>query len=243
MLPIPPHKTPISMLQELCARHDLTPDYKMVSVEGQVHQPTFIFRVAVGESSATASGQSKKKAKHAAARRVLEQLLQPGGVFENQELLEELRSLEEPEPTPAPPPPVPQMEAHVGSVVKSKPKLEDAAENNPVGTLQELCMKRRWRPPYYETVCEEGLPHERTFDIACYVNEFKETGKPLTAVTVYKGWCIVVTEKHYCLVQLTNYPTVVCFGSGHTEDLAKADAAYSALQYLQVLSKNIPKPK
>lgn len=38
-------------------------------------------------------------------------------------------------------------------------------------------MKLRWRPPFYETVIEEGLPHERTFGISCLVNNLSEMGK------------------------------------------------------------------
>lgn len=44
------------------------------------------------------------------------------------------------------------------------------------GKIQELCMKKRWRPPYYETQMEEGLPHERMFGIMCVVNTFTEIG-------------------------------------------------------------------
>ncbi|CAN7997685.1 unnamed protein product, partial [Ixodes pacificus] len=54
---------------------------------------------------------------------------------------------------------------------------EDGIPGNPVGALQELCMKLRWRPPFYETVIEEGLPHERTFGISCLVNNLSEMGK------------------------------------------------------------------
>lgn len=37
-------------------------------------------------------------------------------------------------------------------------------------------MKKRWRPPFYETQMEEGLPHERMFGIMCVVNTFTEIG-------------------------------------------------------------------
>lgn len=44
-----PQKTPISMLQELCTKRGLTPKYDVVAVEGAVHEPTFVYRVQVGE--------------------------------------------------------------------------------------------------------------------------------------------------------------------------------------------------
>lgn len=37
-------------------------------------------------------------------------------------------------------------------------------------------MKKRWRPPFYDTQMEEGLPHERTFGIMCIVNNYSEIG-------------------------------------------------------------------
>lgn len=37
-------------------------------------------------------------------------------------------------------------------------------------------MSRRWPPPGYEMVNEEGLPHERLFTIACVVFKHRETG-------------------------------------------------------------------
>lgn len=48
---------------------------------------------------------------------------------------------------------------------------------NPIGWLQELCMARRWPPPFYETQSEIGLPHERYFTIACHVSTYSETGQ------------------------------------------------------------------
>jgi dsRNA-specific ribonuclease len=53
---------------------------------------------------------------------------------------------------------------------------DDKIPGNPIGTLQEMCMSRRWPPPGYEMVNEEGLPHERLFTIACVVFKHRETG-------------------------------------------------------------------
>ena len=55
-------------VQELCVRRGLTPKYELVSIEGAVHEPTFKYRVTIGEFVATGCGQSKKKAKHSAAK-------------------------------------------------------------------------------------------------------------------------------------------------------------------------------
>ncbi|XP_015911790.1 protein Loquacious [Parasteatoda tepidariorum] len=157
-------KTPISLLQELCAQKGMTPDYKLMSVEGAVHAPTFMYRVSVNEIIASATGQSKKKAKHAAAKAVLEKLLSEEGGFKegfvsdnvtvNAESLNEIIS----EPL-------------------AVPIAEENAADNPVGALQELCMKQRWQPPYYETEKATGLPHEKVFSILCMVDKFTTSGE------------------------------------------------------------------
>lgn len=183
-------KTPISILQELCARNCLTPEYKLLSVEGAVHAPTFMYRVQVGEVVANATGQSKKKAKHAAARAILEKLLADDGPFAKYRaaVMEDLPSMD----------PTETVTTAVGEIAPSNNGLpgstplggtlggtasaaagaeDDGIAGNPVGELQELCMKLRWRPPFYETVIEDGLPHERTFGISCLVNNLNEMGK------------------------------------------------------------------
>ena len=68
-------KTPVSLLQELYVRKGITPKYDLVQIEGAVHEPTFKYRVTVGELVATGCGQSKKKAKHTAAKAMLDKLV------------------------------------------------------------------------------------------------------------------------------------------------------------------------
>ena len=67
-------KTPVSLLQELYVKKGITPKYDLVQIKGPVHKPTFKYRVSVGEVYATGSGQSKKKAKHEAAKAILTKL-------------------------------------------------------------------------------------------------------------------------------------------------------------------------
>ena len=68
-------KTPVSLLQELFVRKGITPKYDLVQIEGAVHEPTFKYRVSVGDLIATGCGQSKKKAKHTAAKSMLDKLI------------------------------------------------------------------------------------------------------------------------------------------------------------------------
>ena len=44
-----PSKTPVSLLQELCMRRGISPKYDLLQIEGAVHEPTFVYRVTVGE--------------------------------------------------------------------------------------------------------------------------------------------------------------------------------------------------
>lgn len=54
-------------------------------------------------------------------------------------------------------------------------------ESNPIGWLQEMCMKRFMPPPRYVTEQEDtggnGTPHERMFTVACVLKNFREVGK------------------------------------------------------------------
>jgi len=76
----PSSKTPVSMLQEMCARSGLTPKYDLLQVEGAIHDPVFKFRVTVGNIVATGCGNSKKKAKHTTATAILSKLNNTGQI-------------------------------------------------------------------------------------------------------------------------------------------------------------------
>ena len=141
------------MLQDFCSRHlaGSVPEYQLLSSECQVHKPTFVYRVEVGKVVATAPGQSKKKAKHAAALVALQSLLSDvDDVVASKYLSAALEA---------------------GDAVDEKADgLPVDAEMNSVGKLQELCMKKRWRPPTYQTFEEVGAPHERMFRMVCEVS-------------------------------------------------------------------------
>ena len=70
-------KTPVSLLQELYVRRGLTPKYELVHTDGAIHDTTFKYRVTIGEFVATGCGKSKKKAKHSAAKSILDKLKGP----------------------------------------------------------------------------------------------------------------------------------------------------------------------
>lgn len=71
-----PCKTPVSVLQELLSRRGITPKYELVQIEGAIHEPIFRYRVFLSsELLATGTGRSKKDAKHAAAKNLLDLLV------------------------------------------------------------------------------------------------------------------------------------------------------------------------
>lgn len=148
-----PAKTPVSLLQEIYVKKGVTPKYDLVQIEGAVHEPTFKYRVTVGDYVATGSGQSKKKAKHTAASAVLDKI----------------RAVDKTEQVS-----VSGGGGGGGGEVLSP--YDDGIEGNPVGELQELCINRRIQPPNYQLSQEAGQPHERKFVMTCVVGNQTELG-------------------------------------------------------------------
>lgn len=140
---------PITLLQEICSRNGFTAEYQLLSTEGSVHEPTFKIAVTVADITVTASGQSKKKARHAAAKEAIEKLRQRDNLNFDGINFEAMSSIGEPS-------------------TKSVYSMT-ANEANPVGKLQEICMKMRVNPPDYDTCNEKGLAHERIFILSCTI--------------------------------------------------------------------------
>ncbi|XP_011309119.1 probable RISC-loading complex subunit BRAFLDRAFT_242885 [Fopius arisanus] len=153
-----PVKTPVSVLQELLSRRGTTPKYELVQIEGAVHEPTFRYRVTVADVVAMGTGRSKKDAKHAAAKAVLDKLI---GV--NIEAPETPISNSIPETQN-----IQDMQGSYG---------EEKVINNPIGSLQEMCMSRHWSLPKYTMEGEAGLPHERQFTIVCSMLKYRQVGQ------------------------------------------------------------------
>ncbi|XP_042873524.1 RISC-loading complex subunit tarbp2-like isoform X2 [Penaeus japonicus] len=211
-----PSKTPVSLLQELCMRRGISPKYDLLQIEGAVHEPTFVYRVTVGEFAANGSGQSKKKAKHAAAKAVLDIIIQGGAAGAGG-----------PTSGGAPGAP-PELSTQIVS------PYDDGIPGNPVGSLQELCMARRWPPPTYELTSEEGFPHERTFSIACTIGNTREIGTG-------KSKKLAKRQAAYKMTQLlkdqpVEAPQVNVLADDDDEIAQKLAARYSGLKDSKVLS-------
>lgn len=212
-----PAKTPVSLLQELCMRRGISPKYDLLQIEGAVHEPTFVYRVTVGEFAANGSGQSKKKAKHAAAKAVLDIIIQGGAAGAGG-------------PTSGGPPGAPpELSTQIVS------PYDDGIPGNPVGSLQELCMARRWPPPTYELTSEEGFPHERTFSIACTIGNTKEVGTGKSKKLAKRQAAYKMTQR--LKDQPVEQPQVM-LADDDDEIAQKLAARYSGLKDSKVLSLN-----
>merc|ERR1719309_1732021 len=138
---------PVGALQERFQSRGITPQYRVVQAEGASHAPTFSFQVILGELTSRGTGSSKKQAKHAAARAMLDKL---DGRIPAQDGQQPL-------------PPVQDTNA-------------SQAPGNTVGGLQELCVKHGYPMPTYSSGVVGGQPHQRNFSITCTVGKIKENG-------------------------------------------------------------------
>jgi len=141
---------PVGALQERFQSRGITPQYRVVQAEGASHAPTFSFQVILGDLTSTGSGSSKKQAKHAAARAMLDKLDGRVPAQDGQ--------------TPLPP-------------VQDSTNGPQAPGNT-VGALQELCVKHGYPMPTYDLDpgATGGQPHQRNFSILCCVGKLRETG-------------------------------------------------------------------
>ncbi|XP_067405271.1 interferon-inducible double-stranded RNA-dependent protein kinase activator A isoform X2 [Emydura macquarii macquarii] len=147
MIVAKPGKTPIQLLHEYGTKAGITPEYKFEKAEGQVHLPSFTFKVTIGEITGTGEGHSKKIAKHRAAEAALNILKENPSI-----------GLSVPD-----------------AIVPDSPK-QPQNQTNPIGTLQELAVQKGWRLPEYSLVHESGPPHKREFTMTCRIETFVETG-------------------------------------------------------------------
>ncbi|KAI9552256.1 hypothetical protein GHT06_022618 [Daphnia sinensis] len=65
-------KTPMCLVNELARHHKIHPQYRLTEESGPPHQKMFVVNLKLGDEQYTASGQSIKKAQHAAAELALQ---------------------------------------------------------------------------------------------------------------------------------------------------------------------------
>lgn len=182
---------PTTCLENYCLEAGLSlPDFQLLGAEGVVHAPIFCYKVSVGDIVAVSTGQSKKKAKHAAAHDALAQLLKRAKAELKDYPDLTLDAYKESK----------EYNDHVGSAGVNQytikagylylmrldksiveyeiPNAYNQEQINSVGKLQEVAMRNKWQPPVYETIDDEVRNgNEKIFTMIC---EIQVRGEILT---------------------------------------------------------------
>lgn len=158
--------TPISLLHAICLENSTKADYTLLSQEGKVHLPTFTYRVQVNEFTEEGSGQSKKKAKHLAAKKMLITLIDSSLMIKDdfKKNIEIFKNSDDADN---------ECENMLDDNVSINSSVLENSSNdlsNPIGKLQEICMKKYWNPPIYKEDDLTGPPHERQFQFQCIID-------------------------------------------------------------------------
>ncbi|KAL4656674.1 interferon-inducible double-stranded RNA-dependent protein kinase activator A isoform X2 [Arapaima gigas] len=140
-------KTPIQILHEYGTKAGTLPVYAIEKMEGEAHQPSFVFSVTIGHVTCQGRGATKKAAKHQAAEAALKVLQAESG-----------KSL------------------NVVKAENDGVSPEPAEQSNPIGILQELALQKGWHRPEYSVCMEAGPPHKKEFTVTCRVESLVETG-------------------------------------------------------------------
>lgn len=107
-----------------------------------------------------AIGRSKKEAKHAAAKALIDKLT--GMNIPADQFYQTKGS--------------PSANGAANNNANNNSFDEKNPLSNPIGLLQEFCMQKHWPPPQYQVEVEVGRPHEKEFSIRCTVLKFCEIG-------------------------------------------------------------------
>lgn len=175
---------PTTCLENYCLEAGLSlPDFQLLGAEGVVHAPIFCYKVSVGDIVAVSTGQSKKKAKHAAAHDALAQLLKRAKA----ELkdcanltLEEYKSTKEYNEHVATSGGMNKYTLKAGYLYLKRldksiadyetPNAYNQEQINSVGKLQEVAMRNKWQPPVYDTIDDEARNgNEKIFTMICEI--------------------------------------------------------------------------
>ncbi|CAG7653040.1 unnamed protein product [Allacma fusca] len=138
--------TPVSVLNELCSKAKVAPRFEFTE-NGPVHNRRYECQVSVDsegqgtEVKATGVGKTKKDAKQDAAKSLL--LTLDARLIDKFDV--KFTKKEE--------------------VIQ--PEYDPEAPGNPVGELNEFCLRAKKIVPEYEDEREEGQPHERVFTVTC----------------------------------------------------------------------------
>lgn len=176
---------PVGALQERFQSRGIPPNYKVIQTEGASHCPTFTFQVYIGDMMAVGVGNSKKQAKHAAARNMLDKL-------DGREPSQPTTPGQTVQGTGGPTGTIISTTGENGIQIKAEVKDLDGQlvdmndgdgqagqdnAGNTIGQLQEHCVRHGLPMPTYDLVNIGGQPHQRSFQINCRVGCLSISGE------------------------------------------------------------------
>ena len=205
----------IGHLQELCVHRGLPmPIYDLDSVEGQPHQRSFSIKVKVGSLDATGGGTSKKDAKRDAASKMIAKLQQqkPGESVEVKPSEEQVEDLSKRTAELKIEPLTPE---HKGKIQTFYNSLQ-FQPGSKMHELHRIKLKK-------DTNCFEFL-EEIAKD-----QKFEVTWVEIEARTE--------DGEVQVILQLSQLPVAVCYGTGKDINEAKQKASRGALEYLRLMTK------
>ena len=165
---------PIGSLQEYCVKYRF-PNYRVVQVEGMSHNPFFTYEVNIDGMNAIGTGKSKKEAKHSAAKAMLDKL--DGRV-------------------PAlPPTTMPKENPAKAQASQAAPNDENGnSPTNPIGSLQEYCVKYSLPMPIFDLGHNSRLDVQR-FVIVAKVGQFMSAGYGLSKNDAKREAAVTLLEE------------------------------------------------
>jgi len=168
---------PIGALQERFQSRGIIPDYKFLNTDGASHCPTFTFQVSVGDITAQGSGQTKKQAKQAAARAMLDIL--DGRAPSNGAAADGEKAAADGEKAGGDTKDGEGKDGKEGEKAETNGKAAPGgpAVGNEIGLLQEYCVTNGLPMPVYDVINVGGQPHQRIFVIAAKVGCLSVNGE------------------------------------------------------------------
>jgi len=182
---------PVGALQERYQSRGVLPSYRVVQFEGMSHNPVFTYQVTIGDMSTMGSGNSKKQAKHAAARAMLDKIdgrvpaagmNTPAGMpqpnLDNKTITASQSGTEATSQSNG----ANGTNGTGGTGGGGSPNAGNGTGNgtslpsNPIGSLQEYCVKCSLPLPIYDLQNTSGQPHQRNFEIIAKVGAIASNG-------------------------------------------------------------------
>ncbi|KAF0755906.1 RISC-loading complex subunit tarbp2-like [Aphis craccivora] len=160
------NKTPVTIVQEYASKNHLVPEYDLIHDGTSCSKVSFKYSLSMGNYVAVGKGSSKKEAKHEAALKLLQLMIDA----KPQLLYTDFKQWD--------------FDNHVVSPFDNNIKV------NAVGKLNEICTNNRLGLPEFNLIREEGQPHAKLFTMSCQVakmivtamHKTKKQAKHLAAV-------------------------------------------------------------